>query len=117
MLRVGEQIRHVLAELLTRGEIHDEVLANHVVTIPQVRMSPDLRMATAYVIPLGGGHIPEVIAALERHRRFIRGHVARNVDLQFSPEVRFRHDDTFNEAMRIEALLASPKVRQDTQKT
>ena len=116
MLRVGEQIRHVLAELLARGQIHDEVIANHVITIPQVAMSPDLRMATAYVMPLGGEHIPEVLAALERHKRFIRGHVAQNLDLQFSPEVRFRHDATFVTAMRIEELLASPHVRQDTAK-
>ena len=116
MLRVGEQIRHVLAELLARGQIHDEVIASHVITIPQVAMSPDLRMATAYVMPLGGEHIPEVLAALERHKRFIRGHVAQNLDLQFSPEVRFRHDATFVTAMRIEELLASPHVRQDTSK-
>ncbi len=116
MLRVGEQIRHVLAELLSRGEIHDEVLASHVITIPQVRMSPDLRMATAYVMPLGGEDIPVVIAALNRHARFIRGHVASMLSLQFSPEVRFRHDETFSEVMRIEQLLASPKVRQDTDK-
>ena len=116
MLRVGEQIRHVLAELLSRGEIHDEVIASHVITIPQVRMSPDLRMATAYVMPLGGEDIPEVIAALNRHARFIRGHVASMLSLQFSPEVRFRHDETFSEVMRIEQLLASPKVRQDTVK-
>lgn len=116
MLRVGEQIRHVLAELLSRGEIHDAVIASHVITIPQVRMSPDLRMATAYVMPLGGEDIPEVIAALNRHARFIRGHVAAQLSLQFSPEVRFRHDETFSEVMRIEQLLASPKVRQDTDK-
>ena len=116
MLRVGEQIRHVLAELLSRGEIHDQMIASHVITIPQVRMSPDLRMATAYVMPLGGEDIPEVIAALNRHARFIRGHVASMLSLQFSPEVRFRHDETFSEVMRIEQLLASPKVRQDTDK-
>ncbi len=116
MLRVGEQIRHVLAELLARGEIHDEMLSEHVITIPQVRMSPDLRMATAYVMPLGGENIPEVIAALNRHAKFIRGHVASQLSLQFSPEVRFRHDETFSEVMRIEQLLASPKVRQDTAK-
>jgi ribosome-binding factor A len=116
MLRVGEQIRHVLAELLARGEIHDEMLSEHVITIPQVRMSPDLRIATAYVMPLGGEDIPEVITALNRHARFIRGHVAGQLSLQFSPEVRFRHDETFSEVMRIEQLLASPKVRQDTDK-
>ncbi len=116
MLRVGEQIRHVMAELLSRGEIHDDVLAASVITIPQVRMSPDLRLATAFVMPLGGENVEAVLAALERNRRFIRGHIARTLDLQFSPDVRFRFDETFNEAMRIDMLLASPKVRQDTAK-
>jgi ribosome-binding factor A len=116
MLRVGEQIRHVIAELLARAEIQDDVIASHVITITQVRMSPDLRLATAYVMPLGGKDAPKVLAALERNRRFVRGHIASTLDLQFSPDVRFREDNTFDEAMRIDMLLASPKVRQDTQK-
>lgn len=116
MLRVAEQIRHVIAELLARGEIHDDVIASHTITVTQVRMSPDLRLATAFVMPLGGKDTPQVLAALERHRRFIRGEIAHRLELQFSPDVRFRDDDTFEEAMRIEQLLASPKVRQDTQK-
>jgi ribosome-binding factor A len=116
MLRVGEQIRHAVAELLARGEIHDDVIASHVITVTQVRMSPDLRLATAYVMPLGGKDTATVIAALERNRRFIRGHIAHELDLQFSPDIRFRDDNTFEEAMRIDMLLASPKVRQDTQK-
>lgn len=116
MLRVAEQIRHVIAELLARGDIHDDVIASHSITVTQVRMSPDLRLATAFVMPLGGKDTAKVLAALERHRRFIRGEIAHQLDLQFSPDVRFRDDDTFEEAMRIEQLLASPKVRQDTQK-
>lgn len=115
-LRVGEVIRHSLAELLARGEIHDDVLSSHVVTIPEVRMSPDLKVATIYVMPLGGKDTAAVIKALERNDRFIRGVVARAVNLKFAPQVRFRKDETFEEASRIDALLASPRVRQDTQK-
>ncbi|HKZ96725.1 MAG TPA: 30S ribosome-binding factor RbfA [Hyphomicrobiaceae bacterium] len=115
-LRVGEMIRHKLADMLTRGEIHDDVLAAHVVSVPQVSMSPDLRLATVFVMPLGGQDREAVLAALERHKRFIRGEVAHAVSLKFAPEVRFRFDDTFDEASRIDALLASPKVRQDVEK-
>jgi ribosome-binding factor A len=115
-LRVGELIRHKLAEMLARGDIHDDTLAGHVITIPEVRVSPDLRVATAYVMPLGGQDVTPVIAALERHRRYIRGEVAAAVSLKFAPEIRFRFDASFDEAMRIDALLHSPKVRQDTGK-
>jgi ribosome-binding factor A len=102
--------------MLARGEIHDEVLASHVVTIPEVRMSPDLRLATIYVLPLGGGDVPAVLAALERNKRFIRGEVAQAVNLKFAPEIRFLADETFDEADRIDRLLASDKVRQDVDK-
>lgn len=115
-LRVGELIRHAMAEMLTRGEIHDEVLASHLVTVPEVRMSPDLRLATIYVMPLGGKDVKPVLAALERHRKFIRAEVAHAVNLKFAPEVRFRADETFEEAARIDRLLASDKVRQDLDK-
>lgn len=115
-LRVGELIRHKLAEMLSRGDIHDDVLASHVVTIPEVRLSPDLKLATAYVIPLGGSDTEAVLAALERHKRFIRAEIAHAVNLKFAPDIRFRSDETFAEASRIDALLASPKVRQDVDK-
>jgi ribosome-binding factor A len=115
-LRVGELIRHKLAEMLSRGEIHDDVLASHVITVPEVRLSPDLKLATAYVIPLGGGDTKEVIDALNRHRRFIRGEIAHAVNLKFAPEIRFRRDETYEEASRIDALLDSPKVRRDVEK-
>ena len=115
-LRVGELVRHALAELLARGEIHDEVLASQVLTIPEVRMSPDLRLATIFVMPLGGKGIEAVLAALEANKRYIRGEVARAVNLKFAPEVRFRADQTFDEALRIDRLLASDKVRQDLDK-
>ena len=112
-LRVGELIRHKLAEMLSRGEIHDDILAAHVITIPEVRLSPDLKLATAYVIPLGGTDTEAVIEALNRHKRYIRAELAHAVNLKFAPDVRFRSDETFQEASRIDALLASPKVRQD----
>jgi ribosome-binding factor A len=114
-LRVGELIRHKLAEMLARGEIHDDVLASHVVTVPEVRLSPDLKLATVYVIALGDSATEAVIEALDRHKRFIRGEVARAVNVKFAPDVRFRRDETFEEANRIDALLASPKVRHDVE--
>jgi ribosome-binding factor A len=114
-LRVGELVRHKLAEMLSRGDIHDDVLASHVVTVPEVRMSPDLRLATVYVMPLGGKDAGPVIAALDRHKRYIRGEVAHAVNLKFAPDIRFRQDETFDEGARIDALLDSPRVRRDTE--
>jgi ribosome-binding factor A len=116
-LRVGELIRHVLADMLTRGEVHDEVLARHVVTIPEVRMSPDLRLATVYVMPLGRKDVEPVIAALDRHKKFIRGAVAHAVDLKFAPDVRFLPDESFEEGERIDRLLASERVRRDVEQS
>jgi ribosome-binding factor A len=110
-LRVGELIRHALAEMLSRGLVHDEVLAAHAITIPEVRMSPDLRLATAYVMPLGGMEVGPVLAALERHKRYIRREVAHAVNLKFAPDLRFLADETFEEADRIHRLLTSAKVR------
>ena len=115
-LRVGEIIRHKLAEMLARGDIHDDVLASHVVTVSEVRLSPDLKLATAYVMPLGGSDTDAVLDALERNKRYIRAQVAHAVNLKFAPDIRFRTDETFTEASRIDALLASPKVRQDVDK-
>ena len=116
MLRVGEMIRHELSAVLARGEIHDDVLAANVITIPEVRMSPDLKLATVYVMPLGGQNIEAVVAALNNHRKYIRSIIAKAVNLKFAPEVRFRHDETFDEASRIDALLHSPRVRADIDK-
>jgi ribosome-binding factor A len=115
-LRVGELIRHALAEMLTRGEIYDDVLASHLVTIPEVRVSPDLRLATIYVMPLGGKDVQPVLAALERHKKYIRGEIAQEVNLKFAPDIRFMRDESFEEAERIDRLLASDKVRQDLAK-
>ena len=113
MLRVAELIRHSMAELLARGDVLDPVLETHVVTVPRVRMSPDLKLATVFVLPLGGQDTSEVIAALDRNKKFLRGEVARKVNLKFAPDIRFRIDESFENAARIDALLNSPKVRGD----
>ena len=111
--RVAELIRHAIAEVLQRGDIQDPVLGSHVVTVPEVRMSPDLKLATAYVMPLGGIDEAPVIAALERNRKALRQEVARRVNLKYAPELRFRRDETFDEAARIDALLRTERVRRD----
>jgi ribosome-binding factor A len=113
MLRVGELVRHALAAMFARGEIEDESLRGAVVTVPEVRMTPDLKIANAYVMPLGGVHAEEIVEALNRHRKFIRGRIAPQIDLKYAPEVRFFVDDTFEEAGRIDALLRSDRVRRD----
>jgi ribosome-binding factor A len=112
-LRVGELIRHALAEMLVRGEVHDPVIETHLITVPEVRMSPDLKLATIYVMPLGGRDASDVVAALERNKRFLRGELGRRVALKFAPDLRFRIDERFDEAARIEKLLASPEVKRD----
>jgi ribosome-binding factor A len=110
---VGELIRHALADMLTRGEVHDPVIEGHLITVPEVRMSADLRLATIYVVPLGGRDTEAVLAALERNKRFLRGEIARHVNLKFAPEIRFRVDERFDEAERIEKLLRTPAVKRD----
>jgi ribosome-binding factor A len=112
-LRVGELVRHALAEMLTRGEVHDPVLEGHLVTIPEVRMTPDLRLATIYFMPLGGRDQDEVLAAFERNKRYLRGEIAHRVNLKFAPDIRFLIDERFDEAERIEKLLRTPAVRRD----
>ena len=112
-LRVGELVRHALSDILGRGEVQDPALSGAVVTVPEVRMSPDLKLATAYVMPLGGRNGEAVVAALGRNARFLRGEVARRVALRFSPELRFRLDRSFEEASRLDALLRSEPVRRD----
>src|SRR3954447_2007241 len=111
--RVAELVRHALAEVLSRGDLQDGVLTKNVITIPEVRMSPDLKLATAYVMPLGGKDEDAVIRALEKNRKVLRQEVARRVNLKFAPDLRFRRDESFEEAARIDALLRSEKVRRD----
>ena len=112
-LRVGELIRHELAEMLARGDVHDPVIEAHMITVPEVRMSADLRLATIYVMPLGGHDEDEVLGALERNKRYMRGEIAKRVNLKFAPEIRFRIDERFDEAERIEKLLRTPEVQRD----
>jgi ribosome-binding factor A len=99
--------------MLTHGEIHDPVLEAHLITVPEVRMSPDLRLATIYVMPLGGRDGEEVLGAFDRNKRYVRGEIARRVNLKFAPEIRFRIDERFDEAERIEKLLRAPVVQRD----
>ena len=112
-LRAGELVRHALAEILAHGAVHDPVIETHLITVAEVRMSPDLRLATIYVMPLGGHDEKAVLAALDRNKRFLRGEIAHRVNLKFAPDIRFRIDDRFDEAQRIENLLRSPAVRRD----
>lgn len=112
-LRVGELVRHALAEMLTRGDVHDPVIQSHLITVPEVRMTADLRLATIYVMPLGGRDAQAVLAALERNKRFLRGEIARRINLKFAPDIRFRIDERFDEAERIEKLLRTPAVQRD----
>jgi len=112
-LRVGELIRHALAEMLSRSEIHDPVIEAHMITIPEVAMTADLRLATIYVMPLGGRDAKPVIEALERNKKFLRGEIAHRVNLKFAPDIRFRFDERFDEAERIEKILRTPEVRRD----
>src|SRR5690606_20409283 len=113
MLRVGELVRHALASMFQRGEVEDAALEGVVITVPEVRMTPDLKIADAYVMPLGGERAKEVVDALNRHQRFIRGRIAPELDLKFAPELRFFVDTTFDEFGRIDALLRSERVQQD----
>jgi ribosome-binding factor A len=112
-LRVGETVRHAVAEILAQGSVHDEALEGHIITVPEVRMSPDLKLATVYVMPLGGKDTDIVLAALARNKKFLRGEVAHRVNLKFAPDLRFRVDDRFDEAERIERLLRTPAVQRD----
>jgi len=112
LLRIGEQVRHVLAGVLGRGEVRDPVLETHIVSVSEVRVSPDLRIATAFVKALGGDD-DEVLAALRRNARFLRGEVARAMTTKYTPELKFRLDESYEEAGRIDALLRDPKVARD----
>jgi ribosome-binding factor A len=112
-LRVGELIRHAISDILSQGGVHDDTLSGHIITVPEVRMSPDLKLATAYVMPLGGHDTEAVIAALAHNKKFLRGEVAHRVNLKFAPDLRFRADERFDEAERIEKLLRTPAVQKD----
>jgi len=112
-LRVGELVRHALAEMLARGDVHDPVIEGHLITVPEVRMSPDLRLATVYLMPMGGKDADAVVAAFDRHKKYLRAEVAHRINLKFAPDIRFRIDERFDEAERIDKLLRSPEVKRD----
>jgi ribosome-binding factor A len=112
-LRVGELVRHAISELLTRGDVHDDVIESHMITVPEVKMTADMRLATVYIMPLGGKDGQAVLAALERNKKFLRGEIAHRVNLKFAPDLRFRLDERFDEAERIDKLLRSPAVSRD----
>ena len=112
-LRAGELVRHALVEILREEEISDEAMAGVSVTVTEVRMSPDLRHAVCFVEPLGGGQADLVVAALNKHAKFLRGRLGRNIEMKFTPDLKFLHDESFNEAARMNRLFDDPKVRQD----
>ena len=112
-LKVGETIRHALADIFFRGDIVDEVLSQYSLTVPEVRMTPDLKLATVYVLPLGGGDAEDAVEHLNKHKRFLRGEVAKRISMRFMPELRFKVDTSFEASARIDELLASPKVARD----
>ncbi|MEQ8442217.1 MAG: 30S ribosome-binding factor RbfA [Alphaproteobacteria bacterium] len=112
-LRVGEQIRHALSRILLRGELRDPVLTGVPITVSEVRCSPDLKLATVYVLPLGGQNGDEVATALRRAAAFLRGQVSREVRLKYTPGLRFQIDESFDEASRIDSLLRRPEVARD----
>jgi len=112
-LRAGELVRHALVEILREEDINDPDLTGVSVTVTEVRMSPDLRNATIFVEPLGGGHAPEVVKALNRHAKFLRGRLGHAIDMKFTPALKFLHDETFDEAARMSRLFADPRVAQD----
>ena len=112
-LRVGEELRHGLAELLERGDMRDPVLREARITVTMVDVSPDLRNATAFVVPLGGEHADEILAAMRRAAPFFRARLAKMIDLRFAPEIRFELDRSFDNAARIDRLLHDPEVQRD----
>lgn len=112
-LRVGELVRHAIAEMLARGEVYDPVIEGHMITIPEVKVTADLRLATVYVMPMGGKNADAVVAAFERHKKRLRTEIAHRINLKFAPDLRFRADDRFAEAERIDKLLRSPEVKRD----
>ena len=113
-LRVGEAIRHALAEILRQGRVRDPVLHDASVTISEARVSPDLKNALVFVMPLGGREIDAVVQALNRASPYLRGEVARACRLKFAPQLRFRADESFAEGERMESVLRSPPVARDT---
>jgi ribosome-binding factor A len=115
-LRVGEELRHVLAQVLGRGELRDPALVDRTITVTEVRVSPDLKNATAFVVPLGGAHADEVLKALKKSAHFLRGQVSHEINLRYAPNLFFELDRTFDQAQRIDEILHRPEVMQDLQR-
>ena len=113
MLRVGEMLRHALAQILSRNDIADPHLKGVSVTITQVKPSPDMRYATVYCEPLGGVNAKQIVAALNRHKGFLRGEMGQMIATKFTPDLRFVEDESFAEAQKIETILKSPEVQRD----
>jgi ribosome-binding factor A len=113
LLRVGEQVRHALSEILMRGDVHDETLASHLVSVTEVRMSPDLRHATVFVIPLLGANAEGVLKALRTHTAFLQSEVARRVNTKYAAKLKFLLDESFDEGSHIDTLLRSPEIARD----
>ncbi len=113
VLRVGEQVRHVLADILQRGDVHDDVLDHHMVSVTEVRMTPDLRHATVFVKPLLGQDEAAVLKALRTNTAFLQREVARRVKLKYAAKIKFLVDDSFEEGSHIDALLRDPRVARD----
>jgi len=113
LLRVGEQVRHALSDVLMRGDVHDATLASHSVSVTEVRMSPDLRHATAFVMPLMGGDAEAVLKALRTNTAYLQGEVARRVNTKYAAKLKFLLDESFDEGSHIDALLRSPTVARD----
>jgi len=116
LLRVGEQVRHILSDLLMRGEVHDELLTATSVSVTEVRMSPDLRHATVFVKPLLGANEADVLKALRTNTAFFQKEVAKRVQMKYAAKLKFLADDSFDTAEHIESLLNNPKVAQDLSK-
>ncbi|HEX6866420.1 MAG TPA: 30S ribosome-binding factor RbfA [Caulobacteraceae bacterium] len=115
-LRAGELVRHALVDILREEDITDADLAGVSVTVSEVRMSPDLKHAVCFVEPLGGGHAPEVVAALNRHAKFLRGRLGRTIEMKFTPDLKFLHDESFDTASHMDRLFDDPRVRRDLDK-
>ncbi|MBT2188133.1 30S ribosome-binding factor RbfA [Sphingobium nicotianae] len=113
LLRVGEQVRHVLADILQRGDVHDDVLAKHLVSVTEVRMSPDLRHATVFVKPLLGKDEEEVLKALRTNTAYLQREVAKHIKMKFAAKLKFLGDESFEEGSHIDAILRSPTVARD----
>ena len=124
-LRAGELIRHALVEVLREEEVHDPAMEGVSVTVTEVRLSPDLKHATCFVEPLGAGvesaptagHVDEIIKALNAHAKFLRGVLGRHIDMKFTPDLKFRHDESFDAAGRMDRLFSDPRVQADLART